>query len=480
MVPSDMFADMPADDPVIEAAPDEPAGPGDDIIDAPEPIADPPVEDEPLAAEPEPAEAVAEPQPAAVTEEELPEGVRKGKDRNGKEGYFLQENRYKAIYDNHKLVQEATEILGEPLTAEALKLRNDAYRGQERMFGHLTLGDPKEQTEVVSFLVNEMNGARENGETAVDPTVPFAESVYNVLHDKFLKNEGGSEGFAHLRLRAGKDFIGDMFDHAARTNDLPLYYAAQHFARALANIGQKPADMTDAQFVAHAREVTTRAGIPFHTPDEMQGLVKAEDPSAALARENADLKAQLNGRARTGTAAQYDTWSKASIQTVNKAVFDDAVLPALQSVADDWKKFPDDFKRLVTDPLHREVSAAVRADPVLNQQVKDLTARAARATSEQVRNQIGTQIRQLFVNRAKLAAEKAKTPILKFAADALKGRSDQTHERLRGAQARTAPKGTSAPVRSSVLPADMGFKDGIFDVNAAAAMATREINSVRR
>ncbi len=489
-VPNDLFAglsDAGGDTPAADAgagdnpeppAPEPSTDAGDDQIEFPEETAgesepeESPAEPEPEP-EPEPVAAAPkgdEPKPA---EEELPEGVRKGKDRKGKEGYFLEENRYKTFHGNHQVVQQATELLGEPLTLEAIDLRNRALLGNERLWTNLTSGDPAAQSDVVTEMIREMRGAFETGETGVDPTVPFARTVYDAL-----KKDNG-EAYASVRMQAGKDLIGELYDHAARTGDQHLAAAVQHVGRVLNNIGPKPADWTDAQYLTHVREVLHRSETPFYTSDELAGLVQGEDPQTAKDREIADLKAQLNGRARTGTAEQFDTWSRNHVQSVNKSVFDDAVVPALASVADAWKAFPDDYKKHVLDPLNRDVVGAVKTDPVLSQRVAEKIAQARRATSEQVRQRIGEEIRQLFVSRARIAAEKYKTPILRTAADWLQWKSQQTHDRRNGAQTRTAPKGPSTPVPHSVVPDTVSFKGGNYDPATAARQMMQALGTGR-
>ncbi len=471
VVPADLFAGI--DDTPDVSTDDTPAddSPADDGIDVPDSIGDEPTE-EPAVEEPaeEPVAAAADETKPPATDEDLPEGVRKGKDRKGKEGYFLEQNRYETFHGNHKLVQQATELIGEPLTTEAVKLHHDAYLGQERLFTNLNSGDPAAQTDVVRYLIQEMHGAREAGETGVDPTIPFAASVYETLR------ENSPDGYANLRLLAARDFIGEMFETAARSNNGSLFSSAQHFAATVAGIGPKPPEMTPEQYVAHVREVTGRMKIPFHTPAEMQSLGKREDPAVALARENAQLRSQLNGRTTTSSAAQFDTWSKANVQTVNKAVFTEVVQPALQSVEASWKKFPADYQDLVVDRLNRLVAKDVKADPALDRRLSDLSVQARRATSEQVRARVGDQIRQLIVNRAKIATEKHKPSVLKFAAESLKGRSDATHERRNGAQTRTAPQGTSAPVKRSLAPDITGFKNNVFDTSIAMKQMLQAIN----
>ncbi len=482
-ISGDIFADIPAD-PGVDASSEDTSSDGDSgddgVIDIPEPAAADTGADETVIEEPADEEEAVAAEPAdektetkEPTEEDLPEGVRKGRDRKGKDGYFLEENRYKSIYGNHQLVQSAAEILGEPLTAEAIKLRNDAYLGNERLFSNLTSGDVKNQTDVVNYILNEMSEAQKNGEVGVDPAIPFAESVYTSL------KENAPDGYANLRLAGARDLIAEIFQagaaRATADGDLSLFSTAQHLAITIANVGPKPANMTPEQYVELCYDRCAQMGLDFHTKDDIPQLFKAEDPSAALARENAALKAQLNGRSETGTAEQFDTWRKGSFQNISKALFDDAVTPALASVADGWKKFPDDYKRLVTDPLHRDVVAEVKADPALKERAAEIIAKAKRATSEQVRSRYGDELKQLYIHRAKQAAAKLAPPITEFAANTLKGLSDATHERRSGAQTRTAPKGPSAPVKQSLVPALAGFKNGVFDHSTAVKQAMQLI-----
>lgn len=456
--------------------------------DAPE-IEDAPVEDEPLT-EQAPAESeqpkddtpvdepVADAPPAEVppvdpTAEELPEGVRKGKDSKGKEKYFLEPNRYETFHGHHKLVQEATAALGEPLTIDNIKLHADAYDKQEMLFNNLASGLPEEQGSVVKALIDEMKLAHTEGEVGIDPTIPFADSVYDNLRDH------APEAYDRLNLRAARTLLQDMYTAAAQSNNIQLFSSAQHIAKTLAGIGDKPANMTPDQWVSHIREATSRMELPFYVTGEMQGMAKGEDPLVIANRKIQELESKVNGRSETGTAEQWNTWQMNHVKEVNQAVLNDAVKPILASVEEAWKNYPADFKRLVDDPLNREVAAAVKADPALKAKVQAHLQRAQRATSEQVRQSIGKQIQQLYVDRAKLALDTVKVPILKFAATVLKGRSDTNHERREGAQTRTTPKGASAPVKESLLPPTIGFKGGVYDSTTALRQAAQLLANSR-
>jgi hypothetical protein len=394
------------------------------------------------------------------TQEELPEGVVRGKDRNGKAGLFVEDARWKNIYGNHQLVQKVSEMLGEPATPEALQLRNDAYMAQERLFNDLTSGDPNAQGAVLEYFLDEMSRAREQGEVGVDPAVPMAQTFYLTLREK------SPDAYATLRLSAARDLIGEMFEEASAKGDESLWLSAQHFARALANVGQ---DVTD---ISQVRSIAQRMGIPFYAKAEMQGLARGVDPVARLQAENARLHALVNGKSNTNQAAQFDQWFSGVAQTVRSAVLDDAVKPALASVESQWKDFPNDYSDLVVDRLHRKVTETIRADAGFNQRIKLLNDQAQRATSAQKRDELGQAIKQAYVNRAKLAVDAVKKPILEFAANRLKERADQNIARRQAAQNRTAPKGTTGTVPRSLTPNNLvQMKDGVFDPAIAVKQA---------
>ena len=478
---SDMLSSLPAD--LMSSAPEfpEPVAEGSGTPDAPPDTTEetpveaapadstPVIEDEPPADAPagESTETPSDAAPATdAATEDVEEGTLREKDaKTGKYKYRLDEPRYKTIYSHHQLVQQATDAIGEPITVEGIKHLHDVSLAHDRMWDHLTSGDPAQQANVLNEIIQQMGAAHTDGETGVDPSIPFAQTVYETLRDN------APEAYNTLRFQAARDSVNDMFEMAASTNDPLLFGSAQRFAAAIAGIGPKPADVTDAQYAQQIREATTRASIPFYTMNEMAGLNRGEDPVAALQRRNQQLEAQLNTRTGTTASERFNQWNTSHVQAVNTAVFNDAVKPALASAETAWKDFPEDYQRLIVDPLNREVTKAVRDDQVLDQQIKDLNARARRATSDGVRQQIGEQIKQLFVNRAKLAADKAKGPILKFAAEALQGRSQQNNGRRAAAQTRTAPQGQSSPVRPSAMPAVQGFKNGVFDSTTAYKQA---------
>jgi hypothetical protein len=471
MAPPDLFAGIESDAAVDTGGADD-AGTGDgETFETPQSIEDTGTESGDAAAAeadagegeaPESAETTQDKaDKTTTTDEELPEGVVRGKDRSGKPGLFVEDARWKNIYGNHQLVQKVSEMLGEPATAEALQLRNDAYMAQERLFNDLTSGDPAAQGAVLEYFLDEMSRAREQGEVGVDPAVPMAQTFYNTLRDK------SPDAYATLRLSAARDLIGEMFQEASAKGDESLWLSAQHFARALANVGK---DVTD---IAQVRTIAQRMGVPFYSKSEMAGLARGgDDPVARLQAENARLQSLVNGKSGTDQAAQFDQWFNGTSQAVKSAVLDDAVKPALAAIEQQWKEFPNDYQDLVVDRLHRKVNETIRADAGFNQRIKLLSDQARRATSAQKRAELGQVIKQAYVNRAKLATDAVKKPILEFAANRLKERADQTHARRGAAQNRTTPAGSPGTVPRSLTPNNLvQMPDGVFDPAVAVRQA---------
>lgn len=217
--------ETPEPDTTIDTLDEPPA------IEEPEPIG--PVV-EPTEEEPKPQPEPPTPETPAVTEEELPEGARAGKDRQGKEGVFVTKDRWdNTIYASYKTAQQVAEAIGEPLTLEAIQLRNEAFLGQERLITAIKSGDQAEAANVVGWMLDHGIAAHQNGEVGTDPTVPIAQAFYQTLRDK------SPDGYANLRFSAAKDLVGELFEHAARTNDPALFNATQHVVRMLSGVSSE-------------------------------------------------------------------------------------------------------------------------------------------------------------------------------------------------------------------------------------------------
>ncbi len=458
-------ADTPdpvTDDNTVDFGADEPA---DEPVVADAPLVDPGAEEE-EEAESEPAD-VAEPEPAAVKAdtEELPDGVTAGKNRKGEEGVFVDKKRWdNTIYQTYKTAREIENVIGEPLTREAIEIRDGAFQAQERMFSDLESGDPATQGKVFDFLLDQMAEAKQLGRVGTDPAPTLANTIYDRLQAK------SPEAYAVLRNRAARDLAKEIFQDAARTGDKNLFLSAGHVARWLA---QSP-DGDPAQI----RAIAERMGIPFHLPDEMEGLARGADPLTQLQRENQQLQQQLNGRATSTQADAFQSWTADTGKAVQQGILDEAVKPALASIEEAWKPFKADYDELVVKRLASTVRETLKNDPALNSKIEALNVQARRATNPQFRAQIAGQIKNLYVNRAKQVAEANRRPVIDFANNAIKGRSVSTHDRRQAAQTRTAPQGSTPAVPRSLVPntALKAQPGEVYDSNKAFKQAMQLLN----
>jgi hypothetical protein len=293
--------------------------------------------------------------------------------------------------------------------------------------------------------------------------VPMAQTFYSTLREK------SPDGYASLRFTAARDLLTEMFTEAAERGDENLRLSAQHFARVLAGVD---GNVTDARQVA---QIARSRGVPFYTKDEMPALKQrggAADPVEALRQENARLRAERDGTSTTNAAAQRQQWIQETDRSVAEAIQNDAVKPALAAVEKEWSKFPQQFQRLVADPLHRQVVDVIKQDKAFEGKIRLLKEQALRATSAQKRTEFGQAVRNAYLNRARLAVDAVKGTIYREAAEFFQERVNQRRERREAAQTRTAPSGTNGTVPRTVLPKDLvDFKDGVFDSDTAVRQA---------
>lgn len=399
-----------------------------------EPAPDDTTHEEPEA---EPAQPVAA-QPQA---EDLPEGVRRGKDRNGKDGLWLTPARYETFHGAHKALQQFAEVAGEPITPEAFDVRHRAYIGQEKLYSDLCSADPAAQSKVLQHFIQEGMEAYNNGEVGSDPIPSLAQTFYQTLQ------QSHPDAYATLRLQAAKDLIEEMYNEAGTSGNKNLWLSAGHFAKSL--------------------------GLPFRNAAELEQFVNGQtDPVVGLRQRVQELEGQLNGRQANNQAAQFDSWMQSQRQVVSAALLEEAVRPALVEAQKAWEKFPDAFNDLVVDRLHSAVRKTLLSDPKFQDTINRLHNNAKRAVSAQTRAGIGEQIKQAYVNRANLAVEAHRAKILKDAAAIMQERSEATHQRLKAGAQNRAPSGNGSPVKRSLAP-----KVDDFDVASPEALS-RSLNAL--
>lgn len=387
-------------------------------------------------------ETEVEAQPEATDQpEEFPEGVRKGKDRNGKDGMWLTPPRYEQFHGAHKTLRELEGIAGEPITPKVFDVYSRAFIGQERLYSDLLSGDPSAQGAVLQHFIQEGARAREAGEIGADPIVPLAKTFYSSVQN------GHPEAYAALRMQAATDLLAELYEEAGQAKNLDLWNGAGHMAKAL--------------------------GLPYRKSAEFETFAAhATDPVTALQKRNQELQAKLNGRSTNDQAAQFDTWKADQTQKVSSSILNEAVLPALSETQKAWEKLPggkEAFQDLIVNRLHSKVREVLNGDKRFGERITLLTKNARMATSAQARAAIGEQIKQTYINRANLAVSAHEAEIKKFANLAFKEQNDKLHQRRATAAQRVAPGGGGPAVKKSLAPASNDFEYGT-PANLAASM----------
>lgn len=468
MVGDDVLAELSA----INNAPDEPASPEPDVIDSPDGIETAPAEAEPPAeVEAAPAEATPaakDDAPPAAEPDELPEGVSKGS-RKGQEGYFVTPERWKAIYGDHQIVaQHGAEVIGEPITLEALKDRQAGYDSYHNLMADARAGDPQAQANFINFLFSEMGNAVQNGLAPADQKATFAATFYNSL------KQAGTEDPAYraVRYNGARDLINELYQEAATeaaAGNQALAKSLQHVVRVLTGnpVGASP------EAVKSAAE---RAGLAFHQVEQLQALPRDNDPVTRLQRENEILRRQMSNRQQTTQVETFDSWQKGSASERQQAVKDEVIMPAIASAKEAWSKLPEkeqaNFQRLVVEPLANDINNILAKDENFQSTISRLESQARRATSSQMRDSIKAQIKQAFVNRAKLNVESLKREHVTLATRLLAQASAAKHDRLKAGANRTSVQGTSAPVPRGIVPTNIGeMPNGTFDPSFAVKQA---------
>jgi hypothetical protein len=436
--------------------------PSEGSLETPGEIGDPEPEQKQEVVEdaevPEPVAAA----PAAT--EDLPEGVSASKNAKGKDQYTVDPERWKnSIYPAYRTVQQFEEVIGEPVTPEALQYRQDALIAQENMYNALTSGEVNTQASVMEYMLNEMEQAHQRGEVGTNPTITMADAFYQTIRQH-------PDAYAALRMMAAKDFIGETYKYAAETGNKSLLLSANHVSAMLANV-------SGTSDLAQIREAATRAGIPFHTVEEMTTLKAggANDELSRLKAENLRLQQVASGRTADTQKTIFQGWTQNLDTRVIPEGINETVKTSLAATEANWKAFPAEYKEQVITPLTAKVNEVVKSDANFNARIATMVGNAKRATSQQVRDSIAGQIRQAFVNRANQVIAREKPAILDKATKWLADKSNGTHARRLAAQTRTAP-GNAGAVPRQTLPNNLGdMPGGVFDAKIAAKQARQII-----
>lgn len=400
----------PAADHASDSAVDqEPAAAEDPIDDAP----DAPVDDEPDAAEaadPAPPADDATKEPSA---DDLPEDAVVRVGRNGKKEIVYPEARGLAIYAGYKTAQAAAEILGEPLTPDALTSRQTSHEWLAAQNMDAISPNVKEQGYVFANLFRTAAEAISRGEISHDPLETMGEAFLNTMAQVSPENHQRTVNFVL------NQHIQEMYDEAAQTGDQKLLKTAQNLDYKLNN--------------------------RFLKDDELKTRTKPQVDSRE--QDLRQREQQIAQHQRQQQKVAWDGWNQNTTSSIQQSV-DSAVNEAIPpEVRKAFESSPEGKDRMANTVrlLNIEIREALNKDPKWSSATRDLYTRASRAASEEVRESLRTQIVQRYQARARqvIAANAAK--IIGAQSAGLKTANAAKHNKLAEAQQQKSTPGTSTP-----------------------------------
>ncbi len=432
------------------------------------PPAVPPVSTEPAPAERVPAEPAAvapvETPPAdgtapAATPPGIPEGVKVRK-LDGKEVWAVDPAAGRATFDRAALVTEAEEIMGEPLSKEAVEFRQRTVEGLEGMRGDLLSDKPEDQLNVVNHLGDIIRQARDNGEIGHNAV----ESLVKVTIDSALSGQDAALTSAVLSHIGSSPLVRNGLIESIY--QMALTEPDQQKAEDLWNSAQQIDNrLNNGQFRTNKEMEYLRASKATSLPQYQRAGQPPTTPAAAPAA--------------AAPAAQGDNGFEAWSNETNSAVHNGALLTgideALNSAVDKGlrDKYPTDFQA-TRKQLISLVEEKLLGDQTLRNQTAVAVNRARLAVNPAVRNQIRDEIVRRHSAEAARILRDNKGPILQRFAEQMAGKSAAETQRAAAGQrvGRQAPSsgGPSAARVGTHAPTTGTFKNNV-DFN-------KELNSV--
>jgi hypothetical protein len=379
------------------------------------PIEEPPQEDT------EPADAAAAEKPAAPAgDEELPEGVAV-RDRNGKQEFVLNPNRYRLFHGAYSTLRDVENIFGEEVTPEVAQLRQEAYISHDRMVGDFLSGDPQMEERFLSHLLKWSKEARNTGDVEHNPLQTLAAKL-----PEFLAQAGESEALQALTA----PLIRHTFDRL-----YPLAYQKQQAGNE--NL-RKALQWIDNELTGSYRSIEQMAAM----------LPEAESQRA----QNLDTReARINQREEQHRSTEFENWRQATSASI-VAQMQTAVKDTLKPVEAAYKNFPREYEGLV-QILDNQLKDALKRDPAWMQLIERSTARARKASAA-VRSAVAEDLLARYQAKAKFVLDPARNTqvkeILAQRAGAIKAQSDAQHERLRAGATRREPGAVGSPVPQTI------------------------------
>lgn len=416
----ELFADVPTGDTAstpTETPADDTSDTGDVTDSAPE--LDAPESPEAPETTEEPTEEPPAADPAKPTPEQtdVPEGATM-RERNGKKEYVFPEERGKTVYAGYKLAQEAEQLLGEPLTREALKARQDAHEWLETQKIEFVSPDPGEQANVFQNMFREAAQALAAGEIGHDPLETVGEAFLTTLQNT------APEHYERAERWVMQGVIDKLYQAAAESNNEKLLRTVQNLDHHYSGKYVRDEDL--------ARR----------TPD---AITRREQE---LARREQQIQQHQQRQAQ----ARWNTWHNNTKSTIGESVKTVIAQQIPDAVQQAFAKMPNGTQRIenIKQLLDLEVKNAIRGDQNWRQQNANLFKQAEMAPSEQRRQAIAQQIVQRYEQRARqVLAAKAKQ-ILDAETLSLKQANAATHQRQQAAANQKGAVGGSRPPARSI------------------------------
>lgn len=407
---------------------------------------------------PEGGDAPVEELPAEVSEEtEIPEEPLEEtppveaapvvKDKEVK----LPESRYRNFEAAHKLTQDLEVMLGVerepnkpaniPALMEEIKLRNDAFTGQQEMLLDFLSGDPKQQSNFVNHFLDQAIQAGQRGEINRDPVVPFASEFMTALAARHPEAYAAASTAAirqaidDLYLIAAQELSSGREDDPAREN---LFNSLQHIEYRLFKDQPRSRDAVLA-LLQDQNRLDQRNN--FSRPEARDN--HAEDDTRGR-REWHEYIQNLKTSVDTGVRSLAET--------------------ALSDIKPRYEKYPGHYEA-VLDGLNRQIHKKLD-DPEWKRQIQIDLRRARMSPYSKTRAETADLIVRKQTGRARAAIEELLPRIRQEANQAFVSASKATHERREAAQGhRAPPTGGTAPRKSLVPKPDSNWNpDGFSDL----------------
>jgi len=382
--------------------------------------------------EPTPAEPPAE-KPAEAETEDIPEGVTV-RDRGGRKEWVYPEDRAKSIYGGYKLAKTAEEIIGEPLTEEAIATRQQAHAWLENQRVDSFSPNPADQANVFRNIFREAASAISNGEIGHDPLETMSEAFLSTLQEMAPEHYEATQNYVMQGV------LDRLYQEAAKSGSEKLLRSAQNLDHHLN--GKYRAD--DA-----VKSMSAKV-----TPIDQREAKLAERERAIQQHSEAQQK------------QAWSNWSNSTKTSINESVKSVLTEQIPQDVKTAFEAAPGGQQRLanITKLLDIEVREAMKRDPKWSEQNANLFNLAKMAPTEQRRAAIQQQIVQRYAQKARQVVVAKAPSIIAVETAGIKTANSALHKKLSAGQQQKGSAGPAQPAPRRIpseLPPNMGWEDFI-------------------